>query len=60
LGLNYKFASTDRSASQIKNPGVTPGFFTGRTAEADVCYWHKADITIVPTNVGGKADMANL
>jgi hypothetical protein len=51
LGWNYKFASTDRSASQIKNPGVTPGFFAGRTDEADVYYWHKADITIVPTNV---------
>jgi len=26
LGLNYKFVGTDRSVSQIGNPGVTPGF----------------------------------
>src|SRR5262249_42654178 len=36
LGLNYKFVGTDRSASQIKNPGVTPGFFVERTNDADV------------------------
>jgi len=32
LGLNYKFVGADRSVSQIRNPGVTPGFFVERTA----------------------------
>jgi hypothetical protein len=36
LGLNYKFVGTDRSVSQIRNPGVTPGFFVERTDDADV------------------------
>jgi hypothetical protein len=34
--LNYKFVGTDRSVSQIRNPGVTPGFFVERTDDADV------------------------
>ena len=51
LGLNYKFVGTDRSASQIRNPGVTPGFFVERTDDADVRLWHKADITIVLNHV---------
>jgi hypothetical protein len=42
--LNYKFVGTDRSASQIKNPGVTPGFFVERTDDADVRLWPEADI----------------
>jgi hypothetical protein len=39
LGLNYKFVGTDRSVSQIRNPGVTPGFFVERTDDADVRLW---------------------
>jgi hypothetical protein len=51
LGLNYKFVGTDRSASQIRNPGVTPGFFVERTDDADVRFWPKADIQNALTNV---------
>jgi hypothetical protein len=51
LGLNYKFVGTDRSASQIRNPGVTPGFFVERTGDADVRFWPIADIETARWNV---------
>jgi hypothetical protein len=57
--LNCKFVSTDRSASQISNPGVTPEFLVERTDDADVRYWHLADMAIAPpmSAFGGEADI---
>jgi len=49
--LNDKFGGNDRSAFQIENPGVTPGFFVGRIDDADVRYWHKADVKDVSPNI---------
>jgi hypothetical protein len=37
LGLNYKFVGTDRSASQIRNPDVTPGVHPAHTSSKN-CY----------------------
>ena len=51
-GLIYKFVGTDRSVSQIRNPGVTPGFFVERTDDADVRLWPEADIAGIPPAAG--------